>query len=167
MTKLSLTLATAAYDRTRPLLEGRVKVEGVDLEPVARPTSALFPLAVGEAPYDVTEMSASSYILQKARGDSRYLAIPAFVSRAFRHSGYLVRADAGIETPKDLEGKRVGVPEYQMTAALWMRGILKDEYGVETDRFRWRTGALEALRHQAARWPEGAGAYVPRRWRSG
>ena len=90
----------------------------------------------------------SSYILQVAKGavgqsESAYVALPVFLSRAFRHNGFVVRADAGIETPKDLEGKRVGVPEYQMTAGLWMRGILADEYGVDTDTFQWRTGALE------------------------
>ena len=147
---VKLSLACWDYDRARALLDGRVAVPGCDLDCEAHPPSYLFPLAVKEARFDVTEMSLSSYILQVARGGtgganegSDYIAIPAFLSRAFRHNGFITRADAGIETPKDLEGKRVGVPEYQMTAALWMRGILADEYGVDTDSFKWRTGALE------------------------
>ena len=142
-TPLDLSLACWDYDRALPILDGRVGVPGCRLQCQALPPSTLFPLAVGEARFDVTEMSMSSYILQVARGEGAYVAIPAFLSRAFRHNGFVVRSDGGIETPKDLEGKRVGVPEYQMTAALWMRGILADEYGVDTDSFHWRTGALE------------------------
>lgn len=126
------------------LHDGRVAVEGVDLRSVIEPTSTLFPLAVGEARYDVTEMSISSHILQASRGGGEYDAIPAFVSRAFRHGGYFARAGSGIETPADFRGRRIGVPEYQMTAALWMRGILADEYGVAADEVHWRTGALDA-----------------------
>lgn len=140
---LSLSLACWDYDRAQAILDGRVPVPGCDIRAEVHPTSTLFPLAVGEARFDVTEMSMSSYILQVAKGEGAYVAIPVFLSRAFRHNGFVVRADAGIGTPKDLEGKRVGVPEYQMTAALWMRGILADEYGVDTDSFKWRTGALE------------------------
>jgi len=147
-TPLDISLACWDYDRALPILDGRIRVPGCRLEPQALPPSTLFPLAVGEARFDVTEMSMSSYILQVSRGaagesTSAYVAIPVFLSRAFRHNGFVVRADAGINNPKDLEGRRVGVPEYQMTAALWMRGILADEYGVDTDSFHWRTGALE------------------------
>ncbi len=113
------------------LHEGRVAVPEVALKSVIQPTSTLFPLAVGEAPYDITEMSISSYILQVSRGVGEYIAIPAFVSRAFRHSGFFARKGSGIEGPTDFAGRRIGVPEYQMTAALWVRGILSDEYGVE------------------------------------
>ena len=140
---LALSLACWDYDRAQAILDGRVPVPGCDIRAEVHPTSTLFPLAVGEARFDVTEMSMSSYILQVAKDEGAYVAIPVFLSRAFRHNGFVVRADAGIENPKDLEGKRVGVPEYQMTAALWMRGILADEYGVDTDSFQWRTGALE------------------------
>lgn len=140
---LSISLACWDYDRALGLLDGTIAVPGCDIRAEAHPPSTLFPLAVKAARFDVTEMSMSSYILQVAQGEAAYIAIPVFLSRAFRHNGFVVRADAGIETPKDLEGKRVGVPEYQMTAALWMRGILADEYGVDTDTFHWRTGALE------------------------
>src|SRR4029078_13582527 len=90
-----------------------------------------------------TELSASSHILTTLRGDANYVAIPAFVSRVFRHGDIYIRTDRGIRSPEDLRGKVVGVPEYQMTAALWIRGILSDEYGVKTSDIRWRTGGLQ------------------------
>jgi 4,5-dihydroxyphthalate decarboxylase len=141
---LTLSLATWDHDRVMALHEGRIAVPGVTLNSVIDTTQKLFPAAVGPAPYDVTEMSISSYILQVSRGTGEYIAIPAFVSRAFRHSGFFARKGAGIETPADFAGRTIGVPEYQMTAALWMRGILKDQYGVDAARVRWRTGALDA-----------------------
>jgi 4,5-dihydroxyphthalate decarboxylase len=141
---MTLSFATWDHDRTMPIHDGRVTVPGVTLESHILPTSKLFPLAVQEARFDVTELSVSSYLLQVARGESAYTAIPAFVSRAFRHSGFYARRGSGIETPADFAGRRVGVPEYQMTAAVWMRGILKDEYGVDCEDIHWRTGALDA-----------------------
>ncbi|MFK7763148.1 MAG: ABC transporter substrate-binding protein [Roseobacter sp.] len=146
---MKLTLATWDHDRCMPLHDGRVTLPGVELESHILPTGKLFPIAVQEARYDITELSISSYILQVSRGDCAYTAIPAFISRAFRHSGFYTRADAGIETLADLKGKRVGVPEYQMTAALWMRGLMSDEYGVDPTGIHWRTGALDAgVRHE-------------------
>jgi len=140
---LSLSLATWDHDRVMALHDGRVTVPGVSLESTVAPTQKLFPLAVTEAPYDLTEMSISSYILQLSRGGSDYIALPVFVSRAFRHSGFFARKGSGIATPADFAGRRIGVPEYQMTAALWMRGILGDEYGVNPADIHWRTGALD------------------------
>ncbi len=140
---LSLSLASWDHDRIMALHDGRVTIPGVALESVTRPTSDLFPLAVTTAPYDITEMSISSYILQVSRGEGAYIAIPAFVSRAFRHSGFFARAGSGVTSPADLAGRRIGVPEYQMTAALWMRGLLGDDYGVDTTGVHWRTGALD------------------------
>ncbi len=140
---IDVSFATWDHDRTLPIHDGRVTVPGVRIESHVEPTSRLFPLAVGEARYDVTEMSVSSYVLQIARGEGAYTAIPAFVSRSFRHSGFYARAGSGILGPADLTGRRVGVPEYQMTAALWMRGILSDEYGVRCEDIHWRTGALD------------------------
>ena len=99
-------------------------------------------MTVREAGYDVTELSVSSCAPQVSQGESADTAIPAFVSRAFRHSGFHARAGAGVESPADLQGRRVGVPEYQMTAALWMRGLMKDEFGVRAEDVHWRTGAL-------------------------
>jgi 4,5-dihydroxyphthalate decarboxylase len=143
VTDLNLTLATWDHDRVMALHDGRVSVPGMKLESHIYPTSKLFPWAVQEARFDITEMSVSSYVLQLSRGGSDYTAIPAFVSRAFRHSGFYARAGSGIESPADFAGRRIGVPEYQMTAALWMRGILTDEYGVNCDDIKWRTGALD------------------------
>ncbi|NNE80676.1 MAG: 4,5-dihydroxyphthalate decarboxylase [Silicimonas sp.] len=140
---MELTLGTWDHDRVMALHDGRVDVPGVSLHCEVHPTSKLFPWAVGEARFDITEMSVSSYILQLSRGGSDYTAIPAFVSRAFRHSGFFARAGSGIESPSDFAGRRIGVPEYQMTAAVWMRGILADEYGVTCDSIHWRTGALD------------------------
>ena len=141
---MRLSLATWDHDRVMALHDGRVRVPGVEFDSHILPTGQLFPIAVNEARFDVTELSVSSYVLQLSRGETAYTAIPAFVSRSFRHSGFYVRAGAGIEHPYDLAGKRVGVPEYQMTAALWMRGLLSDEYGVTPESIRWRTGALDA-----------------------
>ncbi len=140
---LDLTLGTWDHDRVMALHDARVAVPGVALACEVHPTAKLFPWAVQEARFDITEMSVSSYILQLSRGGSDYTAIPAFVSRAFRHSGFFARAGSGIESPADFAGRRIGVPEYQMTAALWMRGILADEYGVDCDSIHWRTGALD------------------------
>ena len=139
----ALTLATWDHDRVMALHDGRVALPDFRLRSVIEPTSKLFPAAVGPATYDITEMSISSFVLQVSRGVGEYIAIPAFVSRAFRHSGYFARKGSGIESPADFAGRRIGVPEYQMTAALWMRGILSDEYGVDPAKVRWRTGALD------------------------
>jgi len=155
---IGLTLATWDHDRVMALHDGRVTVAGAALDCSIHPTAKLFPWAVQDAKFDITEMSVSSYILEMSRGGSAYTAIPAFVSRAFRHSGYFARAGSGISSPADFAGRRIGVPEYQMTAALWMRGILADEYGVENSKIHWRTGALdEGIRHErlALALPEG------------
>jgi 4,5-dihydroxyphthalate decarboxylase len=146
---LALTVAAWDHDRVLPVLDGRVPVQGAAIEAHILPTTQLFAIAVQEARFDVTELSLSSHILQVARGDAAYTAIPAFVSRAFRHNGFYRRAGSGIQTLVDLAGRRVGVPEYQMTAALWMRGIMSDEYGVPATSIHWRTGALDqGVRHE-------------------
>ena len=135
-----LTLACWDYDRTRALLEGRVGVAGWRIDAKVQTPEETFPRAVADAPFDVSELSLSSYLMQVSRGEGAYIAIPAFVSRAFHHGAIYVRTKRGIETPKDLEGRLVGVPEYQMTMALWVRGILGDEYGVDFRKIRYRTG---------------------------
>ncbi|MFK7893532.1 MAG: hypothetical protein AB8B63_22135 [Granulosicoccus sp.] len=140
---LTISLATWDHDRMMPLHDGTVSVEGVHIDSHVLPTSTLFPVAVQEARFDVTELSVSSYILQVSRGDCAYTAIPVFPSRAFRHSGFFTHRQSGINSPAQFNGHRIGVPEYQMTAGLWMRGILKDEYNVDCDSIRWRTGALD------------------------
>lgn len=153
-----LTLATWDHDRALPIHDGTVTIPGVEIDATILPTSKLFPIAAQEARFDVTEMSLSTYVLQVSQGTTPYTALPVFLSRAFRHNGFFARAGSGIETPADLAGRVVGVPEYQMTAGLWMRGILQDEYGVDLSTIRWRTGALdEGVRHErlALALPEG------------
>ncbi|MEF3046313.1 4,5-dihydroxyphthalate decarboxylase [Pseudotabrizicola sp. L79] len=150
MTKaLRLSLATWDHDRVMPVHDGRVSVPGVSFDSHILPTGTLFPIAVQEARFDITELSLSSHILQVARGTAAYVAIPAFISRAFRHNGFYRRAGSGIETPADFAGRPIGVPEYQMTAALWMRGIMADDHGVAATDVTWRTGALDkGIRHE-------------------
>ncbi|MCH8091989.1 MAG: hypothetical protein IIC57_06555 [Proteobacteria bacterium] len=141
MARPTLTLATWDYDRVRPVLDGRVEVEGFDIAPVVLEPSALFPRTLRQAAFDVSELSFSSYLFQTARGDCQYVAIPVFPSRAFRHGSIYVRADAGIETPGDLEDRLVGIPDYQMTQVVYVRGFLADEYGVDFHKLRYRRGA--------------------------
>ncbi|MBL6945613.1 MAG: hypothetical protein ISR47_03140 [Rhodospirillales bacterium] len=140
MAKITITLGCWNYDRARPIIDGRVGVEGCNVAPIVLPTSELFPRAVQRQEFDVSELSVSSHILQVSRGDAGYVAIPVFPSRSYRHACIYVRTDRGIETPKDLEGKIVGVPEYQMTLALWLRGILQDVYDVDFRTLHYRTG---------------------------
>lgn len=138
-----ISIACWDHDRVLGVLDGTVTIPGWKTEAHVLPTTKLFPIAVQEARFDVTELSLSSHILQVSRGNAAYTAIPAFVSRAFRHNGFYRRASSGIRTLADLAGRKVGVPEYQMTAALWMRGLLKDEYGIHATDIAWRTGALD------------------------
>ena len=143
MTKLSVTLACAAYDRTWPLISGRVPIEGCDVNFVVLPPSEAFIRAYRSQDFDITELSASSHILTTARGDAPYIAIPAFVSRLFRHSSFYIRTDRGIKSAKDLRGRMIGVTEYQMTAGLWARGLLSDDFGVRAQDIHWRRGGME------------------------
>jgi 4,5-dihydroxyphthalate decarboxylase len=143
MSLLPLTVACAPYDRINPLIDGRVRIEGCDVNFFPIGPEEAFARAYSTQDFDVTELSASTHILTTARGDSPYFALPVFVSRLFRHSAFYIRTDRGISRPEDLRGKLVGVPEYQMTAALWGRGILSDEYGVKPQEIRWRNGGLE------------------------
>lgn len=143
MSKLTVSLAVAPYDRVQPLFTGRVQIEGCDVNYFPLEAEEVFARAYSSQDFDITELSSSSHILTSARGDAPYIGVPAFVSRVFRHSAYYIRTDRGIKTPQDLKGKTVGVPEYQMTAALWARGILSDEYGVKAQDIHWRNGGQE------------------------
>jgi 4,5-dihydroxyphthalate decarboxylase len=120
-----------------------VQIRGCEVIPVAMAPEEAFHRAFRYQEFDITELSLSNYMNLTARGIGHYAAIPVFPSRLFRHSSIYVRADRGIEKPEDLRGKLVGVPEYQMTAAVWIRGILQDEYGVLPSQLRWRNGGLE------------------------
>lgn len=137
-----VSLACWDYDRALPILDGRIPVPGFTLNAEIAPPGKLFPLAVGDAPYDVTELSFASYVIQVSRGTCQYIGIPVYLSRAFRHGAIYVRAGCGIETPKDLEGRTVGVPEYAMTLAVWVRGILSDDFGVDISTLKYRTAGL-------------------------
>ncbi len=143
MSDIPITIATGDYDRTRPIRDGRVTVEGCDVTYLSMPSGELFFRAIRHQEFDVCELSFSNYMTQKQRGATGYTAIPVFLSRVFRHSGFYIRTDRGIKTPEDLRGRTVGVPEYPMTAAVWQRGMLQDEYGVAPGEIHWRSGGME------------------------
>jgi 4,5-dihydroxyphthalate decarboxylase len=143
MAGVSITIACGNYDRTRPIMDGRVRVEGCDVTCLPLYPEEIFFRAFRYHEFDVCELSFSSYLRTVAAGTSAYTAIPAFVSRIFRHSGIYIRRDAGIAAPADLRGKRVGLPEYQITAVVWMRGMLEHEYGVAPAEIHWRSGGQE------------------------
>ena len=143
MSNVSITVACWDYDRTRPLQEGRVPVEGVDLTYLPFRVEETFWRMLRYQDFDAAEMSMGSYLMSKDKGTPRFVAIPVFPSRAFRHSGIYIHTGSGIKEAGDLTGKRVGVPEYQMTAAIWQRGILQHEYGVELEKVNWFTGGEE------------------------
>lgn len=140
MTKLNLTLACGNYDRTRALMDGTVQAEGVELNYLPLPPGETFWRMLNNGEFDVSEMSLSSYTILRSRGDERFIALPVFPSRIFRHSSIYVNTGAGIETAEDLKGKRIGVGDYQMTAAVWARGLLQDDYQVRAADMRWVVG---------------------------
>lgn len=143
MSRLRLTLACWDYDRTRALADGRVRPEGIDLNLIPLHVEETFFRMLRGREFDAAEMSLSSYSVSLMRDDPAFIAIPVFPSRFFRHSCIFVSAKSGIREPKDLAGKRVGVPEYQMTAPVWIRGILADEYGVDPAGVSYFTGGEE------------------------
>ena len=143
MTPRPISLACTVTDRTRPILDGRVAIDGCDVHSITGEPEDLFARALRDEEFDVTELSLSSYLIVTARGTSSYVAVPAFPSRAFRHAAVYVRTDRGIDRPEDLVGATVGVPEYQQTVGLWIRGILADRHGVPPSEIRWRSGGLE------------------------
>jgi 4,5-dihydroxyphthalate decarboxylase len=143
MVSLPISIATGDYDRVRAVKDGRVPVQGCAVTYLTPPLEELFIRALIGAEFDACEVSLSSYLIALSRGKARYRALPIFLSRVFRHSAIYIRTDRGIARPEDLRGKRVGVPEYQMTAALWARGLLEDEYGVKPSEIEWRNGGLE------------------------
>ncbi|HUT50379.1 MAG TPA: ABC transporter substrate-binding protein [Alphaproteobacteria bacterium] len=143
MSDLPVTVACWNYDRTRALMDGRVPVEGCDPRFISLGPEEVFFRAFRHGEFDVSELSFSSYLMATARGSCPYIAIPVFISRAFRHSGIYIRTDRGIEAPADLKGRLVGVPEYQVTAAVWIRGVLQHEYGLRPADVEWRSGGIE------------------------
>src|ERR1700749_874070 len=143
MVEVPITVACGRYDRTSAIRDGRVQVEGCAVTYLPLYPEEIFHRAFKFQEFDVSEISFSSFIRTVAAGTSAYVGIPAFVSRIFRHSGIYIRADAGIHRPEDLRGKRIGVPEYQITAVVWMRGMLQHEYGVAPNDIHWRSGGQE------------------------
>ncbi|MFH5824265.1 ABC transporter substrate-binding protein [Georgenia sp. AZ-5] len=144
MTALPLSFAAAGYDRLRALQDGRVRPEGIDLNMLTLPVEETFYRQLKHREFDVSEMSLSSYVLTLEQEDPPFVAIPAFPSRYFRHQTMFVNARAGIASPADLRGRRVGVPEYQITAGVWQRGMLQDRYGVRTEEMRFVSGGVDA-----------------------
>jgi len=143
MADVPVTIACGNYDRTRAIKDGTVKIEGCAVTYLPLYPEEIFHRAFKFREFDISELSFSSYARTVAAGDASYIGIPAFVSRIFRHSGIYVRMGAGIEKPQDLRGKRVGVPEYQITAVVWMRGLIQHEYGVLPSEIHWRSGGQE------------------------
>src|SRR5713226_7387372 len=127
---IPLSMAMASNPRTWPIFDGRVKPDGITLIPSPVHPSELFWRQLRFADFDVSEMSFSSLMMARSKGDDRWIGLPIFTTRKFFHAEILVRRDSGIERPADLKGRRVGVPEYQQTAALWTRGVLEHEFGV-------------------------------------
>lgn len=140
---LPLTLACWDYDRTRPLIDGRVKPDGIDLTvEVLRPRQ-MFPRMLEHQEFDVSELSLASHASLIGRGNSPFVGIPVMLSKIFRHSCIYVRADAGIRTPQDLKGKRVGTTQFSATASIFMKGMLQHEYGVHQRDIEWFIGGLD------------------------
>jgi 4,5-dihydroxyphthalate decarboxylase len=141
--RLILSMSCCDYDRCHTLVNGRVQVDGVDLITSPNEPEESFHRAFQYQEFDVSELSLSSFAMLTSRGESPYIGIPAFVSRLFRHSGIYIRTDRGIDHPSKLSGRTIGLPEYQITANVWIRGILEDEYGVKLESIAWRQGGLE------------------------
>jgi 4,5-dihydroxyphthalate decarboxylase len=138
MAESTITLAFQDYDHTRALVDGAVRVEGFALKVVTlSPPSQIFLRMLNQEEFDASEMSLSNYMIALGHGDMRFVAIPVFPSRVFRHSYIWVNANAGIREPRDLIGKRVGIADYAMTALLFVRGMLKHEYDVLPEDIHW------------------------------
>lgn len=116
MTDLQLSIAMGNYDRTRAIVDGQVKIDGIDPVCMLQPPEEMFFRAFRHQAYDISELSLSSYCVSLAKGDPAYVAVPIFLSRAFRHTSIYVRNDRGIDKPQDLKGRRIGIAEYQLTA---------------------------------------------------
>lgn len=142
MNELRLTLACGNYDRTQALRTGEVRPDGIELNYLCLPVEETFYRMVKFHEFDVAELSLSSYVLTLDAQDPPFIAIPVYPSRSFRHSGIYINTAAGISSPADLVGRVVGVPEYQLTAPVWIRGILAEHYGVAVNSVRYRTGGL-------------------------
>ncbi len=142
MAKLQLSVAVGDYDRMRPLFDGTVQIDGVDPQYMQLDPEEIFFRAFRHADFDICELSMSSYCVKTAAGTSPYIAVPVFPSRAFRHTSVYVRTDR-IRSPADLKGKRIGLPEYQLTANVWVRLFLEEDYGIRPSDVTWVRGGYE------------------------
>ncbi len=142
MSKLRLSFSSWGYDRVRALADGSVQPEGIELNCLTHVVEETFFRMARHREFDLAEMSLSSYTVSLSKPDRPFVAIPVFPSRMFRHGFTYVSAQSGIREPKDLIGKRIGTPEYQLTAPVWIRGILQDEYGVDAASPEYFTGGL-------------------------
>ena len=143
MEKLFLTVACGDYDRTKPLQDGSVEPEGIKLNYLALQSEEIFWRMGHHQEFDASEMSLSNHITMLGRGNSPFVGIPIFPSRFFRHSSIYYNVDSGIKRPEDFKGKKVGTPEYAMTAAVWIRGFFDDDYGVGARDIKWFLGGQE------------------------
>jgi 4,5-dihydroxyphthalate decarboxylase len=137
LTKLRIALACGAYDRTQALADGLVDVEGIDLNYIPLHPVPTFQRMLQHSEFDASEMSLSNFLMLLSRGDDRFVGIPAFTYRQFRHSLIWLNPKSGIREPKDLAGKRIGIPDYSVTALLFLRGLLQHEYGVRAESINW------------------------------
>ncbi|MBP0592170.1 ABC transporter substrate-binding protein [Paraburkholderia sp. LEh10] len=140
--KLNLSIATGDYDRTRPLIAGNVQIDGVDPVFMTLSPEEMFFRAFRNEEFDISELSFSSYTVKHSEGTCPYIALPVFLSRAFRHTSMYVRTDR-ITRPEDLKGKRIGIPEYQLTANVWARAVLEDDFGVKPEDVTWVRGGID------------------------
>jgi 4,5-dihydroxyphthalate decarboxylase len=143
VSKLSISVAMGNYDRTRPLYDGDVQIDGADPVYMLLSPEEMFFRAFRDVAFDVSELSLSSFAVKTAAGTNPYVGVPVFPSRAFRHTCIVVRTDRGIHSPADLRGRRIGTPEYQLTACVWARALLEEEYGVKPAEVRWVRGGME------------------------
>jgi 4,5-dihydroxyphthalate decarboxylase len=143
VSKLRLSVAMGNYDRTRPLVDGDVAIDGVDPVYLLLSPEEMFFRAFRDRAFDISELSLSSFALKTASDANPYVGIPVFPSRAFRHTSIYIRTDRGIQSPADLAGRRIGTPEYQLTACVWARALLEDEYGVAPSDITWVRGGME------------------------
>ncbi len=143
MSRLRLSISMGNYDRTRAVIDGRVAIQGVDPIVMTQGPEEIFFRAFRNGDFDICELSLSSYAIRVARNDCLYLGIPVFLSRTFRHTSIYIRTDCGISRPEDLKGRRVGTPEYQLTACVWARALLEDEFGVSPSDVTWVRGGIE------------------------
>tara|TARA_B100001964_G_scaffold169606_1_gene186552 strand:- start:915 stop:1889 length:975 start_codon:yes stop_codon:yes gene_type:complete len=143
MPNLDLNIAFWDYDRTRPLVDGRVQPEGINSDiSVLRPRE-IFPRMIQNQEFHAAEMSLASYVILKARNDCPFVALPVMLSKIFRHDCIYVRPDAGINKPEDLRGKRIGLPQYSSTAAVFIKGLVQHEYGVPPTEIDWFMGGQD------------------------